>query len=422
MHTGRTTRSSQKAGIGEALMSFSQKPPATSPNPITGPSGSHTSPSPQNDFVFPDNPGNPDNPDEPPSPEEEEPLPQPEEPEPQGAGERDLAQALELLANKISGMPSASKPKSQVKPRVPDTFDGSDPSKLETFIFQCNMYLAIRSGDFSDDEARVTFALSYLKGSPQDWFQSEISHVASEGGNLPEWFTDYTTFQQELKRLFGPRDPVTDAMTSLENLRYRDSGKATRYTIDFNRHARKTGWNEQALLRQYYKGLPDRLKDEIARLGKPTGLKALQDLVATLDQRYWERQSEINRDKKSASASVSTSAAKPTSSDKSSGGQQSNGSKQDNRHQGKKDQKKPATTAAPATSDKNTIANLLGPDGKLKPEERQRRMDNKLCLRCGKAGHMVPDCPIPSKPKAKGRAATTTPAPAPATASGSGKG
>jgi len=278
------------------------------------------------------------------------------------------------------------------------------------------MYLAIRSGDFPDDEARVTFALSYLKGSPQDWFQSEISHVAAEGGRLPAWFTDYPTFQQELKRLFGPRDPITDAMTSLEGLRFKDTGKATRYTIDFNRHARKTGWNEQALLRQFYKGLPDRLKDEIARLGKPSGLKALQDLVATLDQRYWERQSEINRDKKTAS----TSAAKPTSSDKSSGGQQSNGSKQDNRQQNNKnkDQKKPATPTTPATSDKNSIAKLLGPDGKLKPEERQRRLDNKLCLRCGKGGHMASDCTIPSK--AKGRAATATPAAAPA--SGSGKG
>jgi len=132
-------------------------------------------------------------------------------------------------------MPSASsKPKNQVKPRIPDTFDGSDPGKLETFIFQCSMYLAIHASDFSDDEARVTFALSYLKGSPQDWFQSEISHVASAGGRLPEWFTDYTVFQQERKRLFGLRDPITDAMTSLENLRYRDSGKATCYTIDFN--------------------------------------------------------------------------------------------------------------------------------------------------------------------------------------------
>ena len=422
---GRTTRTSQKAGIGEALISFSQKPRAKSQTPPERPTGSQHSHSPHSDFLFPP----PEHPEGSRTPEEEEPhdpfVPHEDDPEPPAPGERDLAQALELLANKIAGMPSASsKPKNQVKPRVPDTFDGSDPGKLETFIFQCNMYLAIRAGDFADDEARVTFALSYLKGSPQDWFQSEISHVATQGGKLPEWFTDYSVFQQELKRLFGPRDPITDAMCSLESLRYRDSGKATRYTIDFNRHARRTGWNEQALLRQYYKGLPDRLKDEIARLGKPSGLKALQDLVATLDQRYWERQAEISRDKKAAStsASASTSTNKPTSSDKSSTGQQSNGQKQDNRQQqGKKDQKKPATTSTtPATPDKNSIANLLGPDGKLKPEERQRRMDNKLCLRCGKPGHTVNDCP--TKSKTKGRAATATPAATPAATSGAGKG
>jgi len=165
------------------------------------------------------------------------------------------------------------------------------------------------------------------------------------------------------------------------------------------------------------------LKDEIARLGKPSGLKALQDLVATLDQCYWERQTEINRDKKSASTSTSNN--KPTSSNKSSAGQQSSsGNKQDNREQqGKKDQKKPASSSTPVTpssSDKNSIANLLGLDSKLKPEERQRHMDNKLCLRCGKPGHTVNNCP--TKSKTKGRAATATPATAPAAASGLGKG
>jgi len=261
---GRNTRTSQKAGIGEALLSFSQKPHAKSPTPTERPTGSHSPSQPPQppDFLFPA----PGNTKEPHTPEEDEPqnpfLPQEDDPEP---GEQDLVQALELLANKIAGMPSASsKLKNQVKPCVPDTFDGSDPGKLETFIPQCSMYLAIRASDFSDDEARVTFALSYLKGSPQDWFQSEISHVASAGGRLPEWFTDYSVFQQELKRLFGLRDLITDAMTSLENLRYRDSSKATCYTINFNQHARKTGWNEQALSRQYYKGLPDRLKDKIA--------------------------------------------------------------------------------------------------------------------------------------------------------------
>jgi len=180
--TGRNTCTSQKAGISEALLSFSQKPRAKSPTPPERPSASHHShiPTLQPDFLFPA----PDNSEEPCTPEEDELqdpfLQQEDDPKP---GERDLAQALEFLANKIAGMPSAaSKLKNQVKPRIPDTFDSSDPGKLETFIFQCSMYLAIHASDFSDDEARVTFALSYLKDSPQDWFQSEISHMASKGG------------------------------------------------------------------------------------------------------------------------------------------------------------------------------------------------------------------------------------------------
>jgi len=196
-----------------------------------------------------------------------------------------------------------------IKPRVPDTFDSSDPNKLEVFLFQCQMYLTVCSDDFPDDESKVTFVLSYLKGSLQDWFQSELNH-AMTSRQLPDWFATYRTFLDKLQHLFGPRDPITDAMNSLESLKLRDSGKATRYTIDFNCYARKTGWNKQALARQFYKNLPDRLKDEIAHIGKPTALKTLQDLVATLDQHYWECQSEINRDKK---ASTSNSSSAPAS-------------------------------------------------------------------------------------------------------------
>src|SRR6266704_1888832 len=83
--------------------------------------------------------------------------------------ERDLTHALELLVNRIAGMP-AHKLKTSIKPRVPNTFDSSNSNKLEGFIFQYQMYLALRSRYFPDDESRVTYVLSYLKGSPQDWF------------------------------------------------------------------------------------------------------------------------------------------------------------------------------------------------------------------------------------------------------------
>jgi len=94
-----------------------------------------------------------------------------------------LARSLELLASKIAAIPDNPKPSSSVKTRVPDVFDGSDPNKLETFTFQCSMYLASCKRNFPDDESRVTFVLSYLKGNPLDWFQNEINHALNNGSD-----------------------------------------------------------------------------------------------------------------------------------------------------------------------------------------------------------------------------------------------
>jgi len=245
-----------------------------------------------------------------------------------------------------------------------------------------------------------------------------------------KWFVSYPTFTTELQHLSEPRDPVANATNVLEVLKYKDNTKAARYMIEFNRHAHRTGWNEVALARQYYKGLPERLKDEITHIGKPTELRPLQELVATLDQHYWEHQSEISRDKRTTSnTNPPNSQNKLTSSNnrtnKLSSNQNASGSKLNTNNQSKnKDQKKAAPAAnannANPGNKTNNISDLLGPDSKLKPEERQRRMDNNLCLRCGKSGHIVPNCLTTSKAKLKGRAATVSTSQTTA-ASGSGK-
>jgi hypothetical protein len=440
--TGRITRNSARTGIADTLLGFAADTQQTAP--AQGPSRQHSRP-PSDIVLIPEiNPTEGAQPRRTPTPIEQGNAPDPDpdrgdpdqndDPDPDHdpddgstsssdtdstASEPNLARSLRMLANKISAI-SAPPKTSSIKPRNPDVFDGTDPNKLDTFIFQLSMYVAGRSFDFPDEASRVTFALSYLKGTPLDWFQTELNHTMNHGGKFPAWFTSYPKFVVELKRLFGPRDPVNDAMTALESLRYKDSAKATRYTLEFNRHSRRTGWNEAALARMYYKGLPDRLKDEIARVGRPDDLLDLQDLVATLDQRYWERQSEITRDKKPSS---STNHSKPSDNrsdnraDHRQGNAQASGSKPNNQAQQSKDkdQKKPHSSNNSSSSSKpanksTSISDVLGPDGKLKPEERQRRMDNKLCLRCGRAGHVVNDCTVASKPKPKGRAATVAPA------------
>src|SRR5260221_14315368 len=50
----------------------------------------------------------------------------------------------------------------------------------------------------------------------------------------------------------------------------------------------------------------------------------------------------------------------------------------------------PNSTNPPATRANERI---LGPDSKLKPEERKCRRENNLCMMCGKPGHATPTCP-----------------------------
>ena len=311
------------------------------------------------------------------------------------ANQKRLTNILESLSDRltIQHTPQQAPTTSRAKPRAPDVFDGSDQSKIDTFILQCSMYCALRSSDFPDETAKVSFMLSYLKGSPLDWFQTELSQAMTGYGPTPAWFTSVATFTEDLYRLFGPRDPITDATIALENLRYRDSSKAVKYSLDFNRHARKTGWNEAALVRCFYKGLPDRMKDEIARVGKPTDLIQLQNLVQVLDQRHWERQSEISRDKRNHPAPASTY--KPSASY----------------------QARAPDSAPSASAKKSSITNKLGSDGKLSKAERDRRFEKDLCLGCGEAGHRVNACRTINqkrRPVAKGKASTAeaaTPAP-----------
>src|SRR5258707_15602207 len=43
---------------------------------------------------------------------------------------------------------------------------------------------------------------------------------------------------------------------------------------------------------------------------------------------------------------------------------------------------------------------MLGPDGKLKPEEWKRRKENNLCMMCRKPGHTMPACPVAMRGRA----------------------
>jgi len=289
---------------------------------------------------------------------------------------------------------------SRVKVREPDTFDGTDPKKLRTFLVQCELCFQDRAKAFCQDRARVTFAQSYLKGMTLEWFEPDLLNSGNPA-DRPRWMDSWVHFVAELQSTFGPHDPVADAEHQLEHLRMKDSYRVTRYIVDFNRLASQVqDYGDGALRRLFYSGLPDRLKDEIARVGKPLTLNGLRALCQEIDARYWEHKDEISRTTKTQSTSSPT---KPSNS----GGNSSNSgqekSKAGNSSTSASGSSK-TTSNQSSSGSRPDLTNKLGKDGKLTADERKRRLENNLCMFCGGTSHFADNCPKKTK-KAKARAA-----------------
>jgi hypothetical protein len=312
-----------------------------------------------------------------------------------------LAVAINKLAKSVR-RPSDSK----TKVREPDTFDGLDPKKLRNFRVQCELNFKARTKAFRNDKSKVTYALSYLRGSALEWFEPSILDNSE-----PDWESDYTLFMDELQTNFGPFDSVGDAEVDLVTLRMGENHRYIKFIIIFNRLASEVDWNEHALRHSFYQALPNRIKDEMSHIERPTSLKGLKRLTQQIDARYWRRQEEIKRDNRSktfssssqdksgnnnnnkssknTSTSASSSAPKPSNSAPKSSSASPSSSRPGN-----------GNTASQPKKPSEDLTGKLGKDGKLTTEERNRRISNNLCLFCGGTGHHASECK-----RAKARAA-----------------
>jgi len=174
---------------------------------------------------------------------------------------------------------------SRAKVREPDTFDGTDPKKLRTFLVQCELCFQDRAKAFRLDRAKVTFTQSYLKGMTLEWFEPDLLN-SGDPADHPCWMDSWVHFVTELPSTFGPHDPIADAEHQLEHLRMKDAHRVMRYIIDFNRLASQVqDYGDGTLCCLFYSGLPDCLKDEIAQVGKPLTLHGLRALCQEIDAR-----------------------------------------------------------------------------------------------------------------------------------------
>jgi hypothetical protein len=290
---------------------------------------------------------------------------------------------------------------------------------------QIYLHIAERPQDFPTDDEKIFYVRSYLRGTAQQWFQPNI--FADGQAPIPLWDGNWTLFVQELATNFGPHDPFGDTRIALETLTMKPGDRLATYQLEFNTHAVMTGYNEAALYRAYYRGLPSRLKDILAQSPTPTSLAGLKALASQLDQRYHRRMGEKAAERAAANPPPGGKSSGDLAGSSSAGGGSGGGggkSKGKGKGRGQSNplpksnaltNSSPAGNAAQASGSKTAkpYASKLDSSGKLKAEERDRRIKNNLCMFCGGAGHKTVDCK--KRPgNAQGKAVAATPATAPA--------
>ena len=95
--------------------------------------------------------------------------------------------AIDRLAHSAQSSNSSS---SRTKVHEPDTFDGTDPKKLRTFFLQCKLNFQDWPKAFWTDQAKVTFAQSYLKGMALEWFEPDLLGM-DDPDTRPLWMTSW---------------------------------------------------------------------------------------------------------------------------------------------------------------------------------------------------------------------------------------
>ena len=132
-----------------------------------------------------------------------------------GIGRRELAEIMgEALATRGSG-----RRKKDIKVREPETFDGSDPTKLRDFLFQCQLHFRAKRETYGTDEAKIYFTVSYLRGPTLGHFQPAImGDLDDADGEAPDYVLIWTKFKEELYNNFGLTFPEEEAKEALKNL------------------------------------------------------------------------------------------------------------------------------------------------------------------------------------------------------------
>ncbi len=250
--------------------------------------------------------------------------------------------------NRSSSPPSQTPP---ISPRLafPEKFDG-EPARCKGFLLQCSLFVSQQPSLYPTDSSRIAFVCSLLTGKALEW----VTAVWKMDGSA---FPTFDTFLQHFCNVF---EHPADGRGAGDQLLILSQGRrpAAEYALLFRTLAAQTIWVEDTLKLLFRRGLNLELQSELACRDEGRNLNEFIDLAIQVDNLIRARRS---------------------------------------------------TRATPRYVPETMTAAEPMQLGftHLTPEERERRMQNQLCLYCGQSGHMKTSCPV--RPSSSSRPVSVNP-------------
>jgi hypothetical protein len=192
----------------------------------------------------------------------------------------DLAALLQALNNQIPAPPqpaptlpppppantTAPPMRSRLKPATPSEYDG-DRRKGRAFYNSCMIYTKLCPTDFPDDQARINWVLSYMKGGRASVWADRI--IRYDSNNTTPRFPNWDLFAAAFREAFFPENEATDARMKLESTSYFQGRRSVdAYVDEFEDLIELSGYTDKLnTVVKFRRGLHPTIQDKIAEAG-----------------------------------------------------------------------------------------------------------------------------------------------------------
>ena len=172
--------------------------------------------------------------------------------------------------------PPADRTPKDPKLTPPPEFSGKI-SEYRNFIAQCTLTFTMCPNTYNNDEKKVLFVISRLRGTALSW-----AREIAESENHP-LRTDYLAFKTAMSDIYLDQNYRELCETKLNALRQTKSAAA--YSVEFATLSAPLSLNDEALCLNFYRSLHDDVKDRMAIIGRASTYDTLVKQAISIDQR-----------------------------------------------------------------------------------------------------------------------------------------